>query len=133
MKASRLRIASVVADKALKDGAEPVAKQLAAYLLDTRRVNELYSVLRDIQSKWAEAGYVEVVATSAHPLNDEIKKRIELEVRKAFPDAKRINVNEVLDESVLEGVRLNFANHQLDLSAEAKINKFRQLTMAGKD
>jgi F0F1-type ATP synthase delta subunit len=40
-------------------------------------------------------------------------------------------VTEVLDPEVLGGVRLSLANQQLDLSVEAKLNKFKQLTLTG--
>ena len=50
-----------------------------------------------------------------------------------YPNTKKIIVTHVIDPGVIGGVRLNFANKQLDLSAKAKLNRFRQLTMAGKD
>jgi F0F1-type ATP synthase delta subunit len=34
---------------------------------------------------------------------------------------------------VIGGVRLSLANQQLDLSVESKLNKFKQLTAAGKE
>jgi F0F1-type ATP synthase delta subunit len=134
MKASRSKIASTIAEKTLKDGFSPeYAKEIAAYLLSEGRVGEVDSLLRDIQEKWAAAGHVEVLARTAHSLTPEETEEIRRQIGVLYPAAKRIVVTEVHDPSVVGGVRLSLANQQLDLSVEAKLNKFKQLTAAGKD
>jgi F0F1-type ATP synthase delta subunit len=131
MKLPRTRISSVIADRILKDGVSAeFSKEIAAYLLSEGRVNELDSVLRDVQSDWAEAGYVEVLAASAYALSSEVKASIIAQVKTLYPAAKQVIVTEVHDPEVVGGVRLNLANQQLDLSVEAKLNKFKQLTRA---
>ncbi len=133
MKTPRTRIARIIADRTMKSGvsSKRLAQEIAAYLLSERRVNELDSVLRDVQADWAEAGFVEVVARSAHNLTSANKAEIAKRIKQLYPDAKRIIVTEVYDPEVIGGVRLNLANQQLDLSVEAKLNKFKQLTSAG--
>jgi F-type H+-transporting ATPase subunit delta len=132
MKASRTKLAGAIADRTLKGGvSKRLSREVAAYLLSERRVNELDSVLLDVQADWADAGYVEVIARSAHPLTDATKADIAKQVKRLYPAAKRIIVTEVYDPAVIGGVRLNVANRQLDLSVEAKLNRFRQLTTAG--
>lgn len=134
MKAPRTKIARAIADRTLKTGASKgLSREVAAYLLRERRVNELDSVLRDVQADWAAAGFVEVIAGSAHPLTAAAKADITRQVKRLYPAAKRIIVTEVHDPAVIGGVRLNVANRQLDLSVEAKLNKFKQLTTIGKD
>jgi F-type H+-transporting ATPase subunit delta len=134
MKISRLKISNAIANQTLKNGVtKQYAQEIAGYLLDNGRVNDLDSILRDIQEKWADAGYVEVLASSAHEIPLKVKEQIIAEVKRIHPEAKKINVTDIYDPEVIGGVRLNFANQQLDLSVEAKLNKFRQLTMAGKD
>ena len=134
MKAPRTKLAQTVADRTLKDGVtKQFSKEVAAYLLTERRVNELDSILRDVQADWAVAGHVEVVATSAHPLTPAIQTEIKRQVEKLYPRAKQIIIVEVRDPEIRGGVRLSLANQQLDLSVEAKLNKFKQLTLAGKD
>jgi len=133
MKTPRTRIAQVIADRTLQSGAdEALAREVAAYVLAERRVGELNSLMRDVQEDWARAGQVEVLAASAHPLNNEVRQDIETQIKTIYPNAKRIIVTEVLDPEVIGGVRLSLANQQLDLSVEAKLNKFKQLT-AGKE
>jgi F0F1-type ATP synthase delta subunit len=134
MKVPRQRIAKTFANKALSQGvSKRLAKELAAYLLQERRIADLNSILRDVQAEWAEAGYVDVVATSAHELNDSIRSEIKAEVKQLYPQAKQIIINEIRDPEVIGGVRLNLPNRQFDLSIEAKLNKFKQLTLAGKE
>ncbi|MFA5004047.1 MAG: F0F1 ATP synthase subunit delta [Candidatus Saccharimonadales bacterium] len=134
MKTSRTRIASSIADRTLKSGSsKEYAGKIAAYLLSERRLSELNSLLRDIQADWAEAGYVEVLAHSAFPLSAGVKADIIQQIKSVYPDAKKIVVTEVHDPKVIGSVRLSLANQQLDLSIEAKLNKFKQLTTAGKD
>lgn len=135
MKAPRTRIARVVADKTLQGGKTGLPKrfvrELAAYLLSERRTGELSSIMRDIQADWAEAGRVEVIASSAHPLSAAVKADVVREMKRLYPSAKEIAVTEQRDPAVIGGVRLNLADRQLDLSIEAKLNKFKQLTAAG--
>jgi F0F1-type ATP synthase delta subunit len=134
MKTSRPRIAHTIADRTLKGASKKkLSQQVAAYLLTERRVGDLDSLLRDVQADWAEAGFVEVLAASAHPLNVSVKADIEKRIKPLYPNAKRIIVTEVHDPEVIGGVRLSLANQQLDLSIEAKLNKFKQLTTAGKE
>lgn len=134
MKTPRTRIASTIAQRTLKQGvSKRLSREVAAYLLSERRVNELDSVLRDIQADWAEAGQVEVIASSVHPLTAGVKADITRQVRKLYPNAKQIIITEEHNPELIGGVRLKLANQQLDLSVEAKLNKFKQLTNAGKD
>lgn len=134
MKQPRTKIARAIADRTLKSGgSKQFSNEIAAYLLSERRVNELDSVLRDVQADWAEAGYVEVLAASARELTAAVKADIVKQVKRLQPDAKQIIVTEVRDPAVIGGVRLSFANQQLDLSVQAKLNKFKQLAASGKD
>ncbi len=134
MKASRTRLAKLVAERTLKQGvSKRFDKEVAAYLLSEGRVNELDSLLRDVQADWAEAGHVEVIARSAYPLTATVKADIRREVKKVHPDAKQVVINEVTDPDIVGGVRLNLPNRQLDLSIRSKLNRFKQSVTAGKE
>jgi F-type H+-transporting ATPase subunit O len=131
MKARRTRIAQVVAARTLKSGvSKRLSRDVAAYLLSEGRTGELESIVRDVQADWADAGIVEVVASSAYPLTAAVSADIRRKVAKLYPDAKRIVVTGRHDPEVIGGVRLDFADRQLDLSVEAKLNRFKQLTTA---
>lgn len=134
MKTPRTRIAGVVADRTLKSGAsQQLSRELAAYLLAERRTGELDSILRDVRADWAKAGYVEVVARSAHQLSDAVRADIERQAQSLYPAAKQIVVSQVLDPEVIGGVRLTIIDRQLDLSIETTLHRFKQLTLSGKE
>lgn len=131
-KQRRTRIAQVIANHTLKNGiSKKFTTEIAAYMLSERRVSELDSVLRDVQADWAEAGHVEVIASSAHSLTSGVKADITRQVKQLYPQSKQIIVTEAHDPEIIGGVRLNLANRQLDLSVEAKLNRFKQLTAVG--
>lgn len=103
-------------------------EELAAYLLQEHRAGELDSLLRDVMQYRADEGIVEVVAVSAFPLSDSVRSDIETEVRKLYPQASEVIISHRLDDSIIGGVRLEFANQQLDLSIRNKLNQLKQLT-----
>ena len=134
MKQPRTVISRTIAARTLKQGASKrLSSEVAAYLLSEGRASELDSIMRDVQAERAQAGYVEVIAKSAHPLSESLKNEIARQIKKLYPDARQITVTPVLAPEIIGGVRLNLADRQLDLSIEAKLNKFKQLTTAGKD
>lgn len=134
MKASRTRLAKLVADQTLKKGvSKRFDREVAAYLLSEGRTDELDSLLRDVQADWAAAGHVEVIARSAYPLTATVQADIRREVKKIHPQARQIVINEVTDPDVVGGVRLNLPNQQLDLSIRSKLNRFKQSVTTGKD
>jgi F-type H+-transporting ATPase subunit delta len=134
MKQSRSKLARLIAERTLQSGvSKQLSQEVAAYLLTERRVNELDSVLRDVQADWAEAGQVEVIARSAHALTPRAKSDIAKRLKPFYPAAKQIIVTEVRDPEVIGGVRLNLADSQLDLSIRTKLDNFKQAAMAGKE
>jgi len=131
MKAPRTRISQVIADKTLAKGvSRRFSQEIAAYLLAERRTDQLESIMRDVQRDWAEAGHVEVIASSAHSLTAAVRQDITRQVKKLYPGAHTIIVTERHDPAVVGGVRLSLADQQLDLTVQAKLNKFKQLTTA---
>ncbi len=131
MKVRRTRIAQVIADRTLKKGvSKRFSREIAAYLLAEHRTEQLDSIVRDVQADWADAGVVEVIARSAHPLTSAVRADVTKQAKHLYPAAKRIIVTEAIDPAVIGGVRLSFADRQLDLSVQAKLNKFKQLTTA---
>lgn len=130
MKFDRSRLAKYIAEKTLKDGSKKrFSREIAAFLVEQGDVYDLESVMRDVMSDWAEAGYVEVDAASAHELTSKVESEIKREVKAIFPHAKQIVITKTYDPAVIGGVRLNFANQQLDITLQAKLNKFKELTL----
>jgi F0F1-type ATP synthase delta subunit len=129
VKQPRSKIAQLVADKTLQKGSSKrFNRELAAYLLNERRVNELDSLLRDVQHDWADAGYVEILARSARPLSPAVKTDIKRRIKQLYPKAKRIVITEIHDPAVVGGAKLQLADRQLDISVAADLARLRQLT-----
>lgn len=134
MKQPRHKISDYIAQKSLTSGINKrLGKEVAAYLMSENRLTELDSILRDVQQDWANDGVVEVIAVSAFDISTKVESDIKAEVRKLYPNAKRIIISHQFDENVIAGIRLEFANQQLDLTVESKLNKFKQLSTSRKE
>jgi len=131
MKEPRSKISAYIASNTLKNGvSKKLGKEVAAYLITENRTSELDSILRDVMQDWADEGVVEVIAISAFDITAKVEADIKTEIRKLYPNVKQIIVTRQHDPSVIAGIRLELANQQLDLSVEAKLNKFKQLSVA---
>jgi len=106
-----------------------LAKNIAEYLLDTRKASELESVLRDVVNLRAANGFVEVDAYSTHKLSDSAIKDIKTTVKNHYDNTKTVVVNNLIDEDLVGGVKLYIGSDRLDLSIKNKLNKFRELTV----
>jgi F0F1-type ATP synthase delta subunit len=108
-------------------------QSVASYLLETGRTRELDSILRDISADWARVGYPEALVRTAFPLTLEARTAVDKTVKQLYPKAERVLVTERHDPQVIGGAQISVANQRLDLSVVGKLNKFKQLTGAGKD
>jgi F0F1-type ATP synthase delta subunit len=108
-------------------------RSVASYLLETGRIRELDSILRDISADWARVGHPEALVRTAFPLGPEARTAISKTVKKLYPEAEQVVVTELHDPHVIGGALISVANQRLDLSVKGKLNKFKQLTKAGKD
>ena len=102
-----------------------LAKSIAQYLVQARRINEVDGLMRDVTSLREQSGIIEVTVTSAFPLNQVLKRDIRMLVTKQRPDAKVI-INEVIDPSVLGGVKLETSEQQLDVTVQSKLESLKR-------
>jgi F0F1-type ATP synthase delta subunit len=122
-------IAAALARRSLTSGGSAkLSIEIAAYLLSERRAGELESIMRDIMQYRADQGIVEVVAVSAFPLSVEVRGDVDRQVRSLYPGVKEVIISERINPSVVAGVRLEFANQQLDTTVRNKLNTFKQAT-----
>ena len=99
----------------LIEGEKPsvLTAQLAAYLIEHRKTDQLDTIIRDIAHQLAEAGYVEATVTAAHELTKETEAAVAKLVKSATA-AKSVTVTARVDESVLGGVRIETPGRTLD-------------------
>ena len=126
---SRRHLSEVIGERTLhvRDTSE-LAREVAAYLLDTHETADLESLLRDIMEYRAKHGIVEAVAVSAHELSSEVIADIKRILKEEYPGAKSVKVTSRIDPTVVGGVRVELANRQLDLTVREKIDTFKRLT-----
>jgi F-type H+-transporting ATPase subunit delta len=124
-KASRRVIARTVAAKLL---AEPKARQhwiaaLAAYLVETNRVNEADLVVNDIAHElFEQEGRLLVDVTSARPMTDQVKSEL-TRVLKDATAAKEVVLSESVDPSLVGGLVARTPDAQLDASVRTKLKQ----------
>lgn len=99
-----------------------IAQQLAAYLIWTRRTNELSMIVRDIEFYLADQGRVTGTVTSARDLSDTALEAIQA-FAKEKTGAQHVTLERSVDESVLGGIKLEIPGYELDTTLT------RQLTI----
>ena len=108
-----------------------VVHSLAAYLTAERRTKDAQAVVRELERLLLqEEGKLYVHATSAHKLSEAQKKRI-AELFTEVSDAKEIIVQESIDTDVIGGVRLQTADHQLDLTVQRQLQRLKHASIDG--
>lgn len=121
MQASRSDIAAAVLELMSTGSQKKVSTALAAYLVQERRSGELDQIMREVtRLRAAKTGVTEVTLTSAFPLKDSVKKALTAQF------GKTIN-NEVIDTSVLGGVRVETNADLLDLTVRSRLNRLKTL------
>ena len=124
-KVSRRVIARTVASKLL---AEPKQRKhwiaaLAAYLVETNRVNEVDLVVNDIAHElFEQKGELLVDVTSARPLTDTVKSEL-TRVLKDATAAKEVTLTEAVDPSLVGGLIARTPDAQLDASVRTKLKQ----------
>lgn len=130
---TRHHLAEVIGQRSLKAGnMDKLAKEIAAYLLETGQTAQLDSLMRDIMAYRAEHGMVEVEAVSAFQLSSQDLADIKAILKQEYPHAKEFTVDQRQEPDVMGGIKLDLPGEQLDLTVRARVNKFKRLTISGK-
>ena len=121
-KISRRKLAIYVVDQ-FDHGTrfEKAIEQLAAYLIESRRLREIDLVVRAIEDELAARGTVVARVTTARPLNETLRKSIEKMIA-----AKQVYVKEIVDPTILGGVCIETPSHTLDATMKRKLLALRQ-------
>ncbi len=131
---ARTDLAHIISDNTLKNGySKRYTQDIAAYLLASGMVKDLDSIMRDVHLYWQQAGYLEVIATTAYPLEENLKNQIKQYIKQIEPSVKKIIISENYDRKIIGGLSLSLPEKQLDLSLRAKLNKFKQAIETGKE
>ena len=96
-------------------------REVASYLITSRRTREADLVARAIEDELAHTGTVTAYVTSAHPLTPELKAQIVTLV-----GAQQVEIVEKIDPAVLGGVRVETPGKLLDATIKHKLLALRQ-------
>lgn len=122
---SRRILAAHTAEQLLAGNKDAISG-LAAYLIESGRVDETDLILRDIEAALAANGTVVARVESARKLTAEAKKSIEEYVKTAV-GATDVQIDTTVDESLLGGVKISVPGHELDATLKRKLNKLQAM------
>jgi F0F1-type ATP synthase delta subunit len=121
---SRRKLAERAAGRiATGDSKKSVLRELAAYLIDTKRVREAELIVRDIEAALANKGLIVATVTSARKLSNDALHGLETFVKSEYSATKQVVLREHIDESLISGMKLELPGKQLDTSVKAKLEK----------
>ena len=130
MKTPRHILAQAIAERTLHITDDKLlAREIAAYLLEERRTNELESILRDIMQFRGAHGVLEATIISAHEISETVRGEVTQLLNAAYPSAKTIHVAHRQDVTVIGGIRIDMANEQLDMTVASKLATFKRLLL----
>ena len=129
MASDRLLVARVIADKADSMSEKQLSEEVAAYLLESGRINEIDPLMRDVMMIRSEKGVIEATAESAHELDSKAIAEIKTVIKGLFPGSHNIIVKNQVNKDLIGGVRVNALGQQIDFSIRAKLNHFKRLTL----
>lgn len=111
---SRRLLAQYVTQQLLKgSSSKTVVKQLAAYLVESRRTHEADLIIRDVTHAMAEHGTVVGSVHSAHRLSSETHEAI-AELVKETMHAKTVQLNHAIDPELIGGYKVSLPGYELD-------------------
>ena len=118
---SRRKIADYTAEQLVSGKkASDVIKEVAAFLIDTKRTREAELLVRDIETALASRGIVVADITSAFPLTEALKADV-----KKLVGSKELLLRETVDPGVLGGIRLQIPGKRLDATLKRKIQALK--------
>lgn len=118
---TRRELASAIIALSDRMSGQRLSETVAAYLMSQRRSSELDAIMREVaRLREQQTGVTEVTATSAHALDAATRKTIA-----DILQTKNIVINEVVDPTVLGGVRLESSEVQLDLTVRDRLNQLK--------
>lgn len=129
-KLSRKAIASAVADQWVSKGVnrKNLTAQVAALMIEEGRKNEIDLVVNDVKNVLQEKhGIVVADVFSKNVLTTNNKTNITALLKKKLENAKKIVVNEHIDDSLLGGAFIATPDLNIDLTINTKLNKLRRI------
>lgn len=107
-------------------GDDTVIEQLAAYLVDTRRTNELDLIVYDVETALLSKGVVIADVISARALAAQTQQAIADYVKAAY-GAKDVELRQSVDPQLIGGVRIRTPDAEHDATIRRKLMKLQRI------
>lgn len=101
-----------------------IVKQVAAYLVESRRTKELPLIVKDVEQVLIERGVANATVTSAFELSDATLAKIKTMIREQT-GAKSVDLSTNIDTDVLGGIKLELPGLELDNTIARKLTALR--------
>lgn len=121
---SRRKLAEYSADQLLAGKKETVLQELAAYLIEKKRVSELELIVRDIEAALLARGTAIADVVTARTLTAETQAHIEKFVASQHPGVK-IQLRTRVEPDVLGGAKIGLAGEELDGTIRRKLTTLK--------
>jgi len=129
-KLSRRVISKAVAAKILAEPARQKhwIKVLAAYLLEQNLVEDADLLINDVARElFLQSGHLFVDVASAHPLSETVRRELK-HMLAEVTNAKRVELAEHTDKTLLGGLRARTPDGQFDASVQSKLKQLASIT-----
>ena len=120
-KISRRKLAMYAADAYRNGTLQPALQEIAAYLIESRRLRESKLVVRAIEDELAARGTVVAHVATARPLSAELEAAI-----KQLVNAKEVSIIESVNPDLIGGVRIETPGKLLDATVKRNLLALRQ-------
>lgn len=121
---SRRRLSQHAANMIIEGSGSLAMQQVAAYLVAAKRTREADLVARDIEAALADRGVVVATVTTAHGLSADLRGAV-----KQLLGANELHLKEVIDPSVLGGVKISMPGKRYDATVRRKLELLKELTL----
>lgn len=121
---SRRKLAEYSADQLLAGKKEAVLQELAAYLIEKKRVSELELIVRDIEAALLARGTAIADVVTARKLTAETQAQIEKFVASQHPGVT-VQLRTRVEPDVLGGAKIGLAGEELDGTIRRKLTTLK--------
>lgn len=122
---SRRKIARYIADGLVSDkGSKKLVQELAAYLIDAKRISELELIVRDVEYELTKRGVVLGRITSASHLTLATQSAIKQLIQKEA-NAQSVELVQFIDPAVIGGVKIDLPGQQFDGTIARRLTTLR--------
>ncbi len=118
---SATEIARAILEMAVTHSSNDLATKVSAYIVESRRTSDLGTIMREVERlRQLLHNITEVTITTAVTATPAILSEV-----KRILGNNELVINQVIDKSVIGGVRIESSNYYLDLTVRNRLNKMK--------